>query len=541
MTDILLVQPPIRDFYLTAKRTVPYGLARMAAVLEAAGFSVAILDALATSRARIIDWPAEMAFLKRYYKRNDRSPFALFHRYRHYGYSFEHLAQKARQSGAFLVGISSLFSAYSREAVKTATMIKAVYPDCKIVMGGHHPTQMPESVMKNPAVDFVIRGEGEAALHHLARSLISGNGLEDIPGIVYRNTDGSIHVSEPVSNEDMDQLPLPATHLLRQDFYRRGQKASVVVVAGRGCPLGCSYCAMRRSGGGRRDRRSIASVLSEIELAVARDGAGFIDFEDENLSHDRRWFLNLLNEIMRRFAGTELELRAMNGLFPPSLDDEIIAAMAAAGFRTINLSLGSSVYRQLKRFERPDVRSAFDAALAAAQKHGLEAVGYVIAAAPYQSPADSVADLLYLAQRRVLAGVSIFYPAPGSPDFRRCRDLSVLPEHLSLMRSSALPIDHTTTRRQAATLLRLGRILNFMKLLLDEGAGLPAARPYLKDFFLDPADRFTAGATLLSWFLQDGEIRGLTSEGRVYRQNVSKNLTLRFLKGLENITLRGCR
>ena len=37
--DILLIQPPIRDFYLTAKRTIPYGLASIAAGLIEAGFS----------------------------------------------------------------------------------------------------------------------------------------------------------------------------------------------------------------------------------------------------------------------------------------------------------------------------------------------------------------------------------------------------------------------------------------------------------------------------------------------------------------------
>ena len=49
MPDILLIQPPIRDFYLTAKRTIPYGLACIAAALIKSGFSVEILDALPLS------------------------------------------------------------------------------------------------------------------------------------------------------------------------------------------------------------------------------------------------------------------------------------------------------------------------------------------------------------------------------------------------------------------------------------------------------------------------------------------------------------
>ncbi len=90
MTDILLIQPPIRDFYLTAKRTVPYGLAAIASALMREGFSVQILDALATSKSRIIDLPEEMTYLREDYGYPDRSPFRLFHHFKHFGYSFRH-------------------------------------------------------------------------------------------------------------------------------------------------------------------------------------------------------------------------------------------------------------------------------------------------------------------------------------------------------------------------------------------------------------------------------------------------------------------
>ena len=540
MPDILLVQPPIRDFYLTAKRTLPYGLACIAAVLEKAGFSVEILDALATSRSRDITWPGNMNYLREFYGREDRSPFALFHRYRHYGYSFEHLARKAAQSGAFLVGISSLFTAYSGEALETAQRIKAALPPCAIVMGGHHPTELPESVMRCPEVDYVIRGGGEHAMPLLARALRDGRSPLNVPGIVLRAAGGTLHISDPARLDDLNDFPLPATHLIRHRHYRRGKKSSAVVVASRGCPMRCSYCSMRRSDERTYCRRPPSSILSEIERAVERDGAGFIDFEDENLTLNRRWFAGLLRGISSRLGDAGLELRAMNGLFPPSLDDDVIAAMAAAGFRSLNLSLGSSSPEQLKKFQRPDVRAAFDAALASAQKYNLQCVGYVIAGAPQQSAADSVADLLFLAERRVLAGVSIFYPAPGSPDYGLCDELGLLPTAYALMRSSALPISHTTDRRQSATLLRLGRTLNFMKSLLDKGAGLPEPQNFKGGVTLSLDDRRAVGIHLLSWFLSDGQIRGVDSRGKVYRHTISIALTRMFLDGLRQITLRGC-
>ena len=119
----------------------------------------------------------------------------------------------------------------------------------------------------------------------------------------------------------------------------------------------------------------------------------------------------LMDAVRSRFGHLKLELRAMNGLFPPSLDEAMIKQMAEAGFKTLNLSLGSFCQDQLKRFRRPDVREAFNRCLIWAGKYGLNAVGYIICGAPFQSAAASVSDLLRLAEKRVLTGVSLFYPA----------------------------------------------------------------------------------------------------------------------------------
>ena len=541
MPDILLIQPPIRDFYLTAKRTIPYGLACMAPALINSGFTVKILDSLATSKSRVCDLPKEMNYLQKYYDQPDRSAFALFHQYRHYGYSFGHIGKIARESRAFLVGISSLFTPYLGETLQTAETVKSFHPDCKIVVGGHHPSAMPESVMASKAVDFVIRGEGEVSLHQLAKA-VSGDGAYDsIPGLVFRQKNGALHINPSARMDHPDEHPLPAVNLIDQRYYRRKGRAAMVVVAARGCPMTCSYCCV----GARSDldfrQRSVDSVLTEIQRGVNQYEVGFIDFEDENLSLNRRWFLQLLAGIKRCFNGNGPELRAMNGLFPPSLDEAVIQQMQAAGFRTLNLALGSTSSEQLKRFNRPDVRTAFDRVLKLAEDNGIKAVGYVIGAAPFQSAQDSVADLIYLAQRRVLVGLSIFYPAPGSKDFEVCRNLGILPEHFSCMRSSALPIAHTTTRREAVTLLRLARILNFMKRLIDEQISIQVDSTPGEIRITDPSDRLQTSRQLLAKFLYDGKIRGITPEGHVFEHLISEKISHAFLTGLAAIDLRGSR
>lgn len=540
MVDILLIQPPIRDFYLTAKRTIPYGLASIAAGLLEAGFSVQIMDALATAKYRAVDLPPEMSYLQPFYGRPDRSPFALFHHFRHFGYSFDTIGQRVKKAQPFLVGISSLFSAYEAEALQTARIVKAYHPNCKIVVGGHHATALPERVMASTAVDFVLRGEGELSMVLLAKALRNGTGCTEMPGIVYRKADGSLCVGEAVCECNPDDLPLPAGQLIDRRYYRRDKKAAAVVVASRGCPLACTYCSMGASSFLRYRRRSVASVIREIEMAVNNDHVGFVDFEDENLSLARNWFLGLLDEIKQRFGGKTPELRAMNGLLPSSLDEPVVAAMQAAGFRTLNLSLVTTAKAQLKRFNRPDVRRAFDRTLTLARAYDLQAVGYIIVGAPFQKASDSLKDLLYLAERRVLAGTSVFYPAPGSMDYRRCAALGLLPRHFSCMRSSALPLSHRTTRKQAVTLLRLSRIINFIKSLIDSGLPMPQPMPASRSTAA-PDNRREAGRRLLQFFLYDGIIRGVSPEGEVFEHEVDLELSKEFLAGINSIRIRGCK
>jgi anaerobic magnesium-protoporphyrin IX monomethyl ester cyclase len=540
MVDILLIQPPIRDFYLTAKRTIPYGLASIAAGLIKTGFSVEILDALASPKSRTVNLPPEMSYLLPYYGRFDRSPFALFHNYKHFGYSYDTIGRRVKAAQPFLVGISSLFTAYATGAVKTAEVIKAHHPTCRIVVGGHHPTALPERMMESPAVDFVIRGEGEVSMTLLAKAIRSGTGYDKTPGLVFRRPDGSLQVGETTILDDLQKYPLPATRLLDRRFYRRNKKASAVIVASRGCPLKCTYCSMGSASPFSYRRRSIASVIAEIDKVADRAEIGFIDFEDENLSLDRTWLLQLLNAIRKHFRGHSPELRAMNGLLPSSLDAQIVRAMRAAGFKTLNLSLGTTAMAQLKRFQRPDVRCAFERALELAQSQGLQAVGYIIVGAPFQKATDSLKDLLYLAERRVLIGTSIFYPAPGSSDYALCASTGLLPKDFSCMRSSALPLSHVTTRTESVTLLRLSRIINFMKYLVDSERSIPDPEPAAA-YIAHQNSRHETGKKLLQFFLNDGIIRGASRDGEVFEHDISIELSKKFLYRLRTLCIRGCQ
>jgi hypothetical protein len=289
---------------------------------------------------------------------------------------------------------------------------------------------------------------------------------------------------------------------------------------------------MGRSPIGVYRQRSVDRIIAEMGHAVHTHNCGFFDFEDENLSHDKRWFTSLLKAIIHAFKYSDLELRAMNGLFPPSLDGHLLMLMKKAGFKTLNLSLGSTSGSQLRRFNRPDVRKSFNRLLNMADHLDLACVGYIIVGAPFQDPRQSLEDLLYLWRKRVLAGVSVYYPAPGSSDYEQCQRLNLLPEKTSLFRSSAMPLNHTTSRLQSVTLLRMGRIVNFMKLLTDRGISIPAAESCSQARFSLSLDRLDLGRKLLAWFLKDSHIRGVDANGQVYPHAAAPELVEKFLQNL---------
>jgi B12 binding domain len=168
---ILLIQPPVEDFYQTSLRTLPVGLLYLAASLRCAGIDVEILDCQATMHKHVLEVPPEFAYLKRYYQPNNLSPFKLFSHYRHYGLPWEEIRERIWQAQADVIGISALFTPFYREALHVAALAKAVDPTCPVIMGGAHVNACPAQVLADPHVDFVVLGEGERTLPELVSAL----------------------------------------------------------------------------------------------------------------------------------------------------------------------------------------------------------------------------------------------------------------------------------------------------------------------------------------------------------------------------------
>jgi radical SAM superfamily enzyme YgiQ (UPF0313 family) len=466
---ILLIQPPIEDFYQTTIRTQPIGLAYLAASLKNRSHDVEILDCQ-TEKKTSIPIPAELSYLKDFYPFNDRSPFKLYSGYYHFGMEWKEVGQKIKDTKADVFGISSSFTPYHGEALEMAQIIKQWDREKIVVMGGAHVSCDPKAVLQNPLVDYVILGEGEVRFPLLLEQLGKGkvDQFEEIDGVGYRKN-GEIKISSLKSFiQDLDSLSHPARELLDPDRYRMRKKRSTMIITSRGCPHGCAYCSAHLVMGTSFRTRTPEAILKEMKECQEQYGIRIFDIEDDNFTFDQERAKRLMSLIIKNFGGEKIELSAMNGVSFASLDRELLGLMKKAGFKAINLSYVSTDPSTKERMGRPKATTEFDQILAEAERVGLNVIAYAIMGMPGQTIEEMVDTLIYLMGRRTLIGPSIYYPTPGTPLFERCEQDRILPPYQCQWRSSTFPIETKEfSRVDLLTLFRLARVINFIKGKMD--------------------------------------------------------------------------
>ena len=115
---ILLIQPPIEDFYITSQRTQPTGLLYIANCLASPEIEVEILDCITGIPPKSIAIDSELAYLRDYFP-PDNAPTKLFCNYYRFGYSdayFENILLN-QYSNIDIFCISSNFTAYYKTAL----------------------------------------------------------------------------------------------------------------------------------------------------------------------------------------------------------------------------------------------------------------------------------------------------------------------------------------------------------------------------------------------------------------------------------------
>jgi radical SAM superfamily enzyme YgiQ (UPF0313 family) len=361
----------------------PLGLAYLAAVARQAGHEVAIVDANAL------------------------------------GLSVTESARRVRALEPTVVGLTATTPTLDL-AGAIAAALGSGGRRVPILLGGPHGTALAaRTLAEQPAVDVVARGEGEATLPPLLARLDAGpldpTALAEVPGLAFRR-DGEVvdtGIAPPIA--DLDALPEPARDLLPNRRYRcPDSERFTTLLAMRGCPFRCVYCAVPGLFGRQVRCRDPRAVVAEMLGAHARFGVEFFSFLDDTFTTRRAWVEAFCDEARR--ADLPGRARWICLTRADLLDRGLLAGMKAAGCVRVELGVesGSASGRAFldKGLDEGQILEAFRHA----REVGLSTMGFAILNLPGETEADIAAtlDLLVRADPDFLQ-VSLLTPYPGTP------------------------------------------------------------------------------------------------------------------------------
>ena len=298
----------------------PLGLAYMAAVLEENDIEVNIIDACALEL------------------------------------SLDDIAYELNPSPE-IIAITALTPTIGK-ALETANFAKKTCPDAMIVMGGYHPTFNYKEILDHEYVDVVIMGEGENTLLDLAKTVETGGSLKDVKGLAF----GDIITTTRPLIDDLDDLPLPARHLLPMESYKllNMETRMSTMITSRGCPMQCSFCSSAALHGHKLRLRSVDKILDEMEYLVNELNVETIAFMDDTFTLNKNRVLKICEGIKERNINVLWGCTAR----VDTLNSEVLKRMGDAGCITIFMGVESADQQILddanKQTTIEKIRNAFE-------------------------------------------------------------------------------------------------------------------------------------------------------------------------------------
>lgn len=291
----------------------PLGLAYIAASVERAGHTAAIVDACGMALERLE--PFGPVFLR--------------------GVSDDE-AVAAIPAGTDVIGVGCMFSCQWPATRRLIHRIRERFPDRPIIMGGEHATALPEFSMTQAPVDGVALGEGEETMVQLLEWVAGRLAPAAIPGIVYRDASGPVATGRRARIRDVDAIPAPAWHLVDIESYMRfnqphgaAQGRFMPMLATRGCPFACTFCSSPGMWTQRWVPRHPKAVVDEIERYMKRYQATDFQFEDLTAIVKKDWIVAFCGEVLSRRLTITWQLPS--GTRSEAIDAEVTSLMKAAG------------------------------------------------------------------------------------------------------------------------------------------------------------------------------------------------------------------
>lgn len=441
---ILLIAPPVFDFYFTTHRMEPLGLEYIREALEKAGHLVMLYDATASGKVKTVSTPSEFTYLSKFYE-EDLSPFSLHCGYKRLGDSFSKIVDFISRNDFDLIALSSLFSPYHPDVELLATEIKKV-TETPLCIGGTAVGAQKRKIAETTNADYLNCGNGAVTLPRLADALAGKTGFEEVPGLIWRK-EGVAIFNEPSFEPAWCEDLIPKRENLR--YFRKKRIAKIIFSAG--CRNRCAFCSIHRDN--RLAFRDIPHIKKELEYLLSI-GAEVVDIEDDDIFSNGEYSSQIL-DILEEMHEKGMSYTAMNGMTVRNILP-FAAKLAKAGFIKLDLSLVSAEKSVADHLHRPHGIAEIEKVIELTEGN-IEIEVFLIPGLPGTEPADICSTLLHLNRLGVKGGLSPLYLVPGVPMFEE----TGIPENVRLCRGSALyPFDEEK-RANIASLLKISRFLNY--------------------------------------------------------------------------------
>ena len=295
-----------------------------------------------------------------------------------------------------------------------------------IILGGSHPTVLPEQSIDYTGADMVAMGEGELTLRNVMEAIQQGGDFSKVPSLAWK-CNGRVTVN-PRGDliKDIDGLPLPDRSLIDRSAY-----FGEVIMTGRGCPFDCAYCASRNIWGRRVRLRSVESVIQELEIlkkeagafeiseeiADARPGRWVVKVLDDTFTVNRKRTLDLLDQIVDRGLN---RFEFTGGVRADTLDELMVSKMAAANFRRVTLGVESGSPRILKMIRKGETNEDVRRAVGLLRDAGIYSHAFFMIGLPGETLEDiELTKKLIMEVRPDHVEINMVTPYPGTDIFEK--------------------------------------------------------------------------------------------------------------------------
>ncbi len=311
-----------------------------------------------------------------------------------------------RKADPDLIGISSMTATFPAacQLIKVARSIK---PGIKYVIGGRHPSALPELSLVQSNADFVVIGDGEQTFCDLLKNLSTP---EKVQGIAFLKPSGEFTITSPRSKiAEIDSFPIPIVESSISRYgFENGQDADIFtwsLLTARGCPFQCVYCATDH----QVRFRSIENVMHEIRTVKEKYGITHFCFEDDTFSLKR----TRMEQMCHALAAEKVKWTCVTRV--DTLDDDLVKLMKESGCTQVYIGIETGSPRTLKAIRKNLEISQVENALRLFKKYDLLAMGFFIIGFPWETSEDMQQTVNLIRQLPLDSfQINIATPLPGT-------------------------------------------------------------------------------------------------------------------------------